>query len=1034
MQSSGSRPTRQLSSLSTLRRASLLLCVLATVCFLGWAGWRVSTALAVDPRLSAALEDRVQRGQAGVQQHLQQASQILAGLMPRERLDALNPAPRWLQEPALFASMGIALTRITPDVQFVYFDNLAGAAHGVQYTADGFRFGARDPLQAAGLVFQSRRVGTSGPADTASEHWYDAAVNASTPVFSPPAWSKADNQLEVTLSQAVRDSTGVTTGIVGVDLGLKRLPALLSTWKASPRSLVYLVDDRGYMVASTYEESLVMVRGTNLQRRLARDSASAVIRASDKAISSLQKSDTTRADNVSESSIVLRAPDLPSGDVVALRKKIELPGGTSWQLVVLAPERDFADTLGSPNDWLGVSLAVLAALSLAIAALLWQIEHYFARARRALEQDDIEALAAVTSHTQIQELQQFSDALHHARVELSEQSLSPLVGYGAEHAPSPPPLESAVVAALRADVAEASQRALTAARSRAAFLAVISHEFRTPLNGATGMSALLSETSLTAEQRSYLDALTASSRHLQSVLDEIVDYCRVESDDVTLQMAPFNVRDVVDQACDDAAQAALIKGLELSVDVPGTVRDAAGALRQWVVDGDAARVSKVVSTLAMNAVKFTDSGGVKIMAGQIWPHGRDGVPALEVRVVDSGPGIPTDQVRYIFKPFTQLDSSISRKHGGTGLGLAICHRLANLMGGTIEVDSELERGSVFCFVTPAPLVDAETAPGRLTPAVAADDTLDAHHADAQASITLQPLRNQRSEITVLVVDDNDINLKVACAILKKFGYTVKTASGGLDAIDMVTRALAEGERIDVVLMDVHMPDIDGIQATETILALHGDAAPPIIALTADTSGHYVQRCLEAGMVDYLNKPLQAWALAQSLLRWVGVGQIGGTATSAGVSISGALEDHVNNRAAEGMPKAAARASLAMSEDDLSMPQGLVDLDRLNDFREFDDSKFTITHEVINLLFKEVPIKLAALEQAVANDDVAALASAAHSLRGVAGHVGAVVVEHLCSLLERSAIAEGRVPSDAGACLVALRSAWNRTRPLLEDWQ
>ena len=933
----------------------------------------------------------------------------------------------------MFASMGVALTRITPDVQFVYFDNLAGAAHGVQYTGDGFRFGARDPLQASGMVFQSRRVGTSLTADTASEHWYDAAVKANTPVFSPAAWSKADSQLEVTLSQAVRDRTGVTTGIVGVDLSLKRLPALLNTLKASPRSLVYLVDDRGYLLASTYEEPLVNVRGTELQRRLARDSASAVIRASDKVISDLKNADVAGVRGAPESTIKVRAPDLPAGDVIAMRQRIELPGGVSWQLVVLAPERDFADTLGSPGDWLGVSLAVLAALSLATASVLLQIEHYFARARRALEQDNFEVLVAVTSHTPIQELQQFSIALHHSRVELSAQSLSPLVSPGAEREP-PPQLESTVVAALRAELADASQRALTAARSRAAFLAVISHEFRTPLNGASGMSALLAETSLTAEQRTYLEALTASSRHLQAVLDEIVDYCRVESGDVTLQMSSFNVRDVVDLACDDAAQVALTKGLELSVDVPGTVRDAAGALRPWVVEGDEACVSKVVSTLAMNAVKFTDSGAVKVMAGQIWPHGRDGHPALQVRVVDSGPGIPADQVRYIFKPFTQLDSSISRKHGGTGLGLAICHRLANLMGGTVDVDSELGRGSVFCFVVPAPLVDGDTAPGRLTPTLGEDLTLNARHAKADAFTLLQRPRSQRTEITVLVVDDNEINLKVACAILNKFGYTVKTASGGLDAIDSVTRALAEGEQIDVVLMDVHMPDIDGIQATEAILALHGDAAPPIIALTADTSGHYVQRCLEAGMVDYLNKPLQPWALAQSLLRWVGVGLAGVSPSASAVNSTELSAEDRHSALVPGVLTAAGVAFAAASEGDLSMPQGLVDLDRLNDFREFDDSKFTITHEVINLLFKEVPLKLAALEQAVANDDVTALASAAHSLRGVAGHVGAVVVEHLCSLLERSAIAEGRVPSDAGACLVALRSAWSRTRPLLEDWQ
>ena len=305
------------------------------------------------------------------------------------------------------------------------------------------------------------------------------------------------------------------------------------------------------------------------------------------------------------------------------------------------------------------------------------------------------------------------------------------------------------------------------------------------------------------------------------VLDESIDYCRTESGDVVLQAAPFNVRAVVDQACDEAANTALNKGLDFTVDVAGSVRDGAGALRPWVVQGDAGRVSKVVTTLVLNAIKFTDMGGVRVMARCTVMDDAAQTPALEVQVRDTGPGMTPAQLRHIFKPFTQLDASISRQHGGTGLGLAICKRLVSLMGGTMKVNSEPGRGSVFCFRLPAPLADAETAPGLLMPLDdLAADTQDHAHADTQIDTrsgfreSAGPSRPpQRMGITVLVVDDNEINLKVACAILSKFGYTVRTANGGREAIAQVEQALVRGEKIDVVLMDVHMPGVDGSNST-----------------------------------------------------------------------------------------------------------------------------------------------------------------------------------------------------------------------------
>ncbi len=1065
-------------SLAVLRRASWLVCGVAGLCLLVWVGWRVNAALAVPPRLTAALQEATQRGHDDIRQHLQQAHQVLDGLMPRAPVDADASALSWVQDPALFAPLGFAVTRITPDIRFVYFDNLQGAAHGVENTADGFRFGGREPRNPSGQVFESRRLGTSASlppgASTdvstgnvfnaaATPFWFDSARQTSARVLSSAAWSKSNQQLEVTLSQAIYRDGGELLGVVGSDLSLKRLPQMLSALKVSPGSLAYLVDQDGRLLASTYEESLVNVHAGQLQRRSAADSASAIVRASVNAMGGL---DATPGKAQPTVTFTVKHAELTSGNFLAQRQLIDVRSGRPWQLVLLAPERDFLNPLGQPGDWLGVCLAMLTALSLAVAVVVWHVEHYLVRAQVALKQSGFSAVSFVNRDSPIAELQRFSaelhrafqtQALHHSELD----TLDPSSGTPAASRPDTPR-----EAALRLELAAASDLGLTAVRSRAAFLAVISHEFRTPLNGASGMSALLADTPLTPEQRGYLDALTASNQQLQGVLDEIVEYCRTESGDVVLESAAFNVRAVIDQACDETANTALNKGLDFKVDVVGSVRDAAGRLRPWVVQGDAGRVSKVVTTLVLNAIKFTDTGSVQVLARSTVMDDAAQTPALEVQVRDTGPGMSPAQIRHIFKPFTQLDASISRLHGGTGLGLAICKRLANLMGGTIEVDSEPGRGSVFRFILPVRLVHAETTPGLLMPLERPDsdppaapdtqayplvesdndtraDTRSDTRADTRSDTRADTRSDTRSEfresagpsrpaqridITVLVVDDNEINLKVACAILSKFGYTVRTANGGRDAIAQVEQALARQEKIDVVLMDVHMPGVDGIQATQAIVMQHGTDAPPIIALTADVSGLYVQRCLEAGMVDYLTKPLQPWALAQSLLRWVGVGPVAAGPSAVTTPVAPRQSSPLITTAPAPRPLLA-----SVADDDLTMPVGLVDLDRLNDFREFDDSQFTITREVINLLFKEVPVKLVALEQAVANDDVAALISAAHSLRGVSGHVGAVVVQHLCSVLERSAIAESRVPDDAGACLVALRGAWSRTRPLLEDW-
>jgi CheY-like chemotaxis protein/HPt (histidine-containing phosphotransfer) domain-containing protein len=257
----------------------------------------------------------------------------------------------------------------------------------------------------------------------------------------------------------------------------------------------------------------------------------------------------------------------------------------------------------------------------------------------------------------------------------------------------------------------------------------------------------------------------------------------------------------------------------------------------------------------------------------------------------------------------------------------------------------------------------------------------------------------QKDATVLVADDNAVNLKVACAMLLKLGYEVRTATDGREAVEAVAHAAAHGQRIAAILMDVNMPDVDGLQATRQIQAARGKAAPPIIAVTAAASAEDRARCAEAGMDDYLTKPLQVAALAQALEKW-----IGGARTVAA-------------------PAAQPAADVA--------PATVMDFGRLEEFREFDDGELTMTREVIALFQQDTPVRLEAIAAAVAGHDADALANAAHALRGAAGNVGAMALHLDAGELET--LAKEGWPADAESRLAHLRQLWDRTREAIAGW-
>ena len=378
----------------------------------------------------------------------------------------------------------------------------------------------------------------------------------------------------------------------------------------------------------------------------------------------------------------------------------------------------------------------------------------------------------------------------------------------------------------------AKEAAEAATRAKSAFVANMSHEIRTPLNAVLGFCHLAQRTALTEQQHGYLGSIRKASDALLAVINNILDFSKLDADKLALEAVDFSLAELVDDLLDMFGVLAGPRGLSLAAevadDVPGRV------------NGDPQRLRQVLINLLGNALKFTEHGGVQLTIGREWSD--DARLRLRFEVSDSGIGIAPEVIPRLFESFTQADSSITRKHGGTGLGLAICRSLVELMGGQIGVRSAPGQGSTFWFTV------------ALGPALAPAPAVPP--ADAKVPVP-------RPGAHVLVVEDNPINQRIMRELLAVMGLEVSLAGDGQAALD----AVAQG-RFDLVLMDLQMPRMDGYQATAGIRARHDPRRLPIIAMTAHGRDEDREQCLAAGMNDHLCKPVDPALLARTLARWL----------------------------------------------------------------------------------------------------------------------------------------------------------------------
>lgn len=961
--------------------SALVLAALVPALMVSWL-LSSNSSRAIETLAENAMAQAAYRVDVGALAHLGESHTIVNALVPPFATSGAEGerTRRWLHDTAAFELMAYALTQQSPNVPYLYFGTEDGSFFGLEREADGFIVRSIRPGQSGRRHYligapgdRSQLIKTESKIyDPRQRPWYRLAERTGQRVFTDVYRSAVKNQFDLTLAQPIYDTDQKTLlGVMAVDMSLARLTDLIRSTRVSEHAVTYLVDAQGLMVATSVDEDLNRPVGGRFQRITPEQSNDPLVQTSYRLFKDQPPGNAPGLVRLATPQdwrqTVLEQLGLRSHRLMAMQRPFGQKYQLNWRLIVVAPEEDFTSRVLRARQW---ALAAMAGLIGASALLAFVVARRLSGQFRLLNRSALRLGAGevppVQQRTRFREVHSLSQVMHDSALRLQ--------AYHAEVEHQSAALREAAqlleqrVAQRTAELAASREEALAAVKAKAGFLAVMSHEIRTPLHGVVGMSELLAESPLTPIQQDLLGVLKVSSDQLLAVVDDILDFSKIESGKLALEREALDVRATIAQAIDMVRLKAREKGLALNVDVAPDVPTA--------ILGDATRLRQVLLNLLSNAIKFIAQGQVSLAVRADTAADR---PLLWFRVSDTGPGIAPEHLPELFQPFAQGDTSTARVHGGTGLGLMICKHLVTLMGGQIGVHSRPDEGASFHFSVHAVVADPALVP-----------------APRQS-----PLPHTPHPERVLVVDDHPVNLKVAAAMLQRLGYAHASAPGGAQALQAIESAQAEGRPFAVVLLDSHMPGLDGAATAQAIVQRWGATAPALLGMSASTLEQDHERGMAAGLRELLPKPLALERLARALRECL---------------------------PAQAQPT----ADPAHGEDPTAppaSPQVVLDPARWQALAEYDDASGSLRRAIAQDFMDTLPERLTALERAAADGDTTTLQQAAHLLRGAAQNLGLQALGALCQPLEEGMpaplLAQGKVAgvrSAADQAVEALNAA------------